>query len=245
MWLLEVCVNPQTAISNAWRHELVPVAVQFLLANRPSFLIVRNSWNPIPFEHFPSKPATCTITTRHDDMFCWTDMKVWSGQEIRATCEDCDFISGNMWFYIPQGAPRGPDELFANVVDPLLAWSRRPSGVGEAIGAAEDCLGLLYWNAPARCVDVAAQELRRLARRIGITIENEDAMVIDCLVEEFGGGYPDDEEDVEEEGRVGVEEEDAPRRIPLRDWFWVGIALIILQLFYLASKFELFHNMWA
>ncbi|CAL2043944.1 unnamed protein product [Caenorhabditis brenneri] len=227
MWLVEACVNPSTANSQKWLTDFVPMSVQLLLADRPCHIIVRNSWNPVPFEHYPSKPATCLLKTANDDKYVTTDAKVWTRQEIRATCEDCDFVSGNMWFYIPNGAPRSPDELFANVFDPLLEWNRAPSGVGEAIGSAEDSLALLQWNAPNVVAQLGAEELKKLAKRLGIVIENEDAMVIDCLEEDFSSHA--DSSDVME---------DAPRRIPLFDWFWLGIALIVLQLLYLASKFD-------
>uniref|UniRef100_A0A8R1HNH3 Uncharacterized protein n=1 Tax=Caenorhabditis japonica TaxID=281687 RepID=A0A8R1HNH3_CAEJA len=134
-----------------------------------------------------------------------------------------------MWFYIADGAPRSPDELFDNVIDPILEWSRQPIGAGEVIGGAEESLGLLYWNVPENVIDLAAQDLRQLATKIGILIENEDAMVIDCLLEEFRGG------------EVICDEAVPPptNRIPLRDWFWVAIALIILQLLYLISKLKI------
>uniref|UniRef100_A0A1I7T5I2 RWD domain-containing protein n=1 Tax=Caenorhabditis tropicalis TaxID=1561998 RepID=A0A1I7T5I2_9PELO len=232
MWLLEACVTPQTANSQKWQTDFVPMATQLLLSNRPAHLIVRNSWNPHPFEHFPSKPETCLLKTSSDDKFVTTDAKVWSRQEIKATCEDCDFVSGNMWFYIPSGSPRSADELFANVVDPLLEWNRCPSGTGEAIGCAEDALALLHWNAPGEEV---AEGLKKLAQRLGIVIENEDAMVIDCNEEDFSLGHVSPNDDMD----------DAPRRIPLFDWFWLGIALIILQLIYLASKLEIVRDWFS
>ncbi|CAO4378038.1 unnamed protein product [Caenorhabditis nigoni] len=232
MWLLEACVTPQTANSQKWLTEFLPMSTQLLLSNRPAYLIVRNSWNPVPFEHYPSQPATCQLTTSESEKYVWTDAKVWTTSEIRATCEDCDFVSGNMWFYIPSGAsPRSPDELFANVFDPILNWNCAPTGDGEAIGCADDALALLYWNAPGDVIHLGAEELKKIARRLGIVIENEDAMVIDCLEEDFSGGATSSEDD-----------EDVPRRIPLFDWFWVGIALIVLQMLYLASKFDFFRD---
>ncbi|KAF1754271.1 hypothetical protein GCK72_020831 [Caenorhabditis remanei] len=235
MWLLEACVTPETANSPKWLTDFMPMATQLLLSNRPAYLIVRNSWNPVPFEHYPSQPATCLLTTSEDDKYVSTDAKVWTPQEIRATVEDCDFVSGNMWFYIPTGAPRSPDDLFENVIAPLLEWNRAPTGVGEIIASAEDALALLYWNAPGDVIHLGAEELKKIARRLGIVIENEDAMVIDCLEEDFSATAtsPDD---VDEEG---------PRRIPLFDWFWVGIALIVLQLVYLASKFDFFRDWFS
>lgn len=231
MWLLEACVTPQTANSQRWLSDFLPMSTQLLLANRPAYIIVRNSWNPIPFEHYPSQPQTCQLTSG-EDKYVWTDAKVWTAQEIRATVEDCDFVSGNMWFYIPViGAPpRSPDELFVNVFDPILQWNRAPSGCGEAIGSAEDALALLYWNAPGDVIHLGGEELKKIAKRLGIVIENEDAMVIDCLQEDFSAVTSADEE------------EDVPRRIPLFDWFWLGIALIFLQLLYLASKFDFFRD---
>lgn len=72
-----------------------------------------------------------------------------------------------------------------------------------------------------------------MADHWSIRIENSDAMVVDLEMEEFA------ESDAEGDA------EDAPRRmIPLRDYFWVGIALAFLQFLYLLSKFEYFQKWW-
>ncbi|CTQ86757.1 uncharacterized protein CELE_C39F7.1 [Caenorhabditis elegans] len=237
MWLMEACVNPTTAGSRKWLTEFLPMAAQLLLADRPAYIIVRNSWNPTPFDHYPSRPATSILTTsagNDNSIYVSTDAKIWTSQEIRATVEDCDFASGNMWFYI--GAPRSSDELFENVIDPLLQWNRAPSGSGELIGSAEDALALLHWNAAGEVAVLGARELKKLASRLGIVIENEDAMVIDCLEEDFSSNAAT---------ATSSDEPEVPRRIPIFDMFWVGIALIILQLLYLLSKFDFFREWFA